>query len=90
MRFGGDAHGHVLEVRVAPCRKATFGIAETRHQIKLEADLLQGGAGVEQLQKFKIFIDRPDGFNEAWPVGGFEKVSLPCCFMTCESTTSLL
>ena len=47
-------------------------------------------AALEQLCQFEVFINRPHGFDEARPVGSIEKFRPPCCFITCEITTSLL
>src|SRR6202451_3533206 len=37
----GDADPHVLEVDIAPSHEPSFGIAESRHEIELEASLLR-------------------------------------------------
>src|SRR5271157_1163730 len=48
MGLGGDAHGHVLEIDVAPGGEAPFRVTESGHQIKLEADLLVERASLEE------------------------------------------
>src|ERR1700722_8179563 len=45
----GDADRHVLEVNIAPGHEPSFSIAESRHEIELEASLLRRRASVEQL-----------------------------------------
>src|ERR1035441_1602633 len=70
------AHGRVFEIDVAPGGEASFRIAKSGHQIKLEAGLLVERASLEQLCQFGVLIDWADGFNEAGPVGGVEEFLL--------------
>jgi len=76
VRFRRDAHGHVLEVHIAPCGEAPLSITKSRHEIKVETHFLVRRAGLEQFFQLGILIDRAHGFNEAGPVRGVQELGL--------------
>ena len=76
MRFRRHAHGHVFEVHIAPGDEAALGVAESRHEIKLETHFLMRRASLEQFFKLCIFVNRAHGFDEAGPVRGVQELRL--------------
>src|ERR1700679_1767277 len=77
VRLCRHANSHVFEIDITPGGEAALGIAETGHQIKLETDFLSDGASLEQFGELEVFINRTNGFNEAWPVRRVQEFRLP-------------
>jgi hypothetical protein len=79
----------VLEIDIAPRSEPPLCVAKAWHEIELEADLFRGRAGLEKLGKLEIFVDR--GRTVSTKLGqsaALRSFGLPCCFITCERTTS--
>jgi hypothetical protein len=80
MRFRGHPNCHVLEVDIAPSDKTSFCIPESRHEIKLETNLLCWCATLKELRQFSIVVDRAHRLNKLGPIGCVEKLGTTVLF----------
>src|SRR6516164_10277968 len=69
MWLSGNADSQMFEVNISPSDKAALGVAEARHEVKLETHLFGICASVEELRKLRVFIYWPHGLDELRPIG---------------------
>jgi hypothetical protein len=65
-RFGGDADGQMFKVHIPPRYESAFGIAKTRHQIELEANLFCGRARLKTIFRVPHLHKLAGRFRQSW------------------------